>query len=266
MENKDRKIYDALANFRMYKFVLWILFSFFLGVFVFYVLDRCDVLPPHANRCVVPDEILTRKDAYELFDKQFTHLLTTLGILLSVFGIALPIISYFFQRVSLRDEREAIQHEIEIGLANIKERENNLEKELKKVNETEIKISEIKKEFEIVKKDVSGTFALSFEALASAHASNINIYANDPNNKRIAIINYIAMTVNAITRHCEAGNIEMARNLIMRLYDKQSDLGDVGKLDELTIKEVESLKTVLGAIYYDKFKTVYNKYFVQQLP
>jgi hypothetical protein len=54
--------------------------------------------------------------------------------------------------------------------------------------------------------------------------------------------------------------------MIMRLYNKQSDLGDVGKLDELTIKEVESLKTVLGAIYYDKFKTVYNKYFVQQLP
>ena len=137
MDNENRKRYEALANFRLYKFVLWILFSFCIGIFLFYVLDRCDVFPPHANRMIVPDEILTRTDAYELFDKQFSHLLTTFGIILSVFGIALPVISYFFQRVSLRDEREAIQHEIEVGMSNIKERENKFENEFDKIKQAQ---------------------------------------------------------------------------------------------------------------------------------
>ena len=137
MDNSNRKRYEALANFRLYKFVLWILFSFCIGIFLFYVLDRCDVFPPHANRMIVPDEILSRTDAYELFDKQFSHLLTTFGIILSVFGIALPVISYFFQRVSLRDEREAIQHEIEVGMSNIKERENKFENELDKIKQAQ---------------------------------------------------------------------------------------------------------------------------------
>lgn len=139
MDNSNRKRYEALANFRLYKFVLWILFSFCIGIFLFYVLDRCDVFPPHANRTIVPDEILTRTDAYELFDKQFSHLLTTFGIILSVFGIALPVISYFFQRVSLRDEREAIQHEIDISLKNIKEKENELEQKILQAENERIK-------------------------------------------------------------------------------------------------------------------------------
>jgi hypothetical protein len=237
-----------------------------LGVFAFYVLDTCDVFPPNANRAVVPDEILTRKDAYELFDKQFTHLLTTFGIMLSVFGIALPIISYFFQRVSLRDEREAIQHEIEVSMNNIKERENKFERELEKISNAESKINELKTEFETGTKNISGTFALSFEALANAHSANISIYEHDPINKKIAIINYITMMVHAITRHCEAGNIDLARELIMRLYTKNNEFCDIEKIDILTLKEIESLKNSLGTMYYDIFKTVYNKHFVQQLP
>lgn len=50
--------------------------------------------------------------AYDLFDKQFSHLLTVMSIFLGVFGLIVPFLAYFFQRESLRDERKRILDEV----------------------------------------------------------------------------------------------------------------------------------------------------------
>lgn len=48
------------------------------------------------------------KATYDLFDKQFTQLLTILGFLGTLFGVVVPLVAYFLQRQSLKDEREII--------------------------------------------------------------------------------------------------------------------------------------------------------------
>lgn len=178
-----------------------------------------------------------RQEAQNEYDKNFSLLLT----ILTIFGIAWPVI---------------------IALLQFKFNE----KEMEKINKAEEKVNELQLDFEFNKKETAGAFALNFESLANAYRSNMNTYANDPANKKIAIINYIGMTICAIARHCEADNIELARQLIMRLYEEQDILGDVDKNDILSIKNVESFKVNLGDMYYEIFKTVYNKYSIQQLP
>ena len=185
-----------------------------------------------------------RQEAQDEYDKNFSILLT----ILAIFGIAWPVIIGWLQTKS--SEKEL----------------NKMDQTIKQAAETELKIKELKKEFEIGTKNISGSFAISFEALASAHMSNVNIYANDPNNRKIAIINYITMMIYAITRHCEAGNTELAHELTMRLYKNQDSYGDMEKIDISAIKNIDSFKETLGQMHYDIFKTVYNRYFKQQLP
>ena len=74
------------------------------------------------------------------------------------------------------------------------------------------------------------------------------------------------MMIYAITRHCEVGNTELAHELTMHLYKNQDSYGDMEKIDISAIKNIDSFKETLGQMHYDIFKTVYNRYFKQQLP
>ena len=47
----------------------------------------------------------TETAAYDLFDKQFSHLLTVLSLLFVTFGLVIPFVTFFFQRATLKDER-----------------------------------------------------------------------------------------------------------------------------------------------------------------
>jgi hypothetical protein len=50
--------------------------------------------------------------AYDLFDKQFTRLLTVISILFGAFGLIVPFLSFLFQRESLKEERTRIMNEV----------------------------------------------------------------------------------------------------------------------------------------------------------
>ena len=182
-----------------------------------------------------------RQEAQNEYDKNFTTLLT----ILTIFGIAWPVI---------------------IALLQFKFNEKSIEQ----ISKSETKINFLQRKFEDSQKETAGALALNFEALANAYRSDINTYTdkNDLANREIAVSNCISMTVHAITRHCEAGddNVESARRLVMRLYEEQNIFNDIEKIDTSTLKNIESFRKTLGEMHYDKFKTVYNRYYVQQLP
>ena len=181
-----------------------------------------------------------RREAQNEYDKNFATLLT----ILTIFGIAWPVI---------------------IGLLQFKFNEKSIDQ----INESEAKINSLQKKLEDSQKETAGALAFNFEALANAYRSNINTYENDPANRKIAVINYIVMTIYAITRHCETGdddNVELARQLVMRLYDEQNIFGDIEKIDISKMKNIKSFRETLGELHYNVFKTVYNRYFVPQLP
>ena len=204
---------------------------------------------PSERRVVITEEAFketmqqvaytARREAQNEYDKNFTTLLT----ILAIFGIAWPVLM------------QILQFKFN-------------EKSIDQINKSEAEINSLQKKFEDSQKETAGAMAFNFEALANAYRSDINTYGNDPANRKVAVINCIIMTVNAITRHCEAGddNVELARKLTMRLYEEQNIFGDIEKIDISAIKNIDSFKETLGQMHYDIFKTVYNRYFKQQLP
>ena len=71
-----------------------------------------------------PEEL---KNMAELFNTQFSNLLTVLGILLTIFGVAIPIVNAIYQKQTLKDERESLRREIDVSLANLEAQEKKLE-------------------------------------------------------------------------------------------------------------------------------------------
>lgn len=64
------------------------------------------------DRKVVIVEKSVETAAYELFDKQFSQLLTVFSILVAVFGLAIPFAAYLIQRQTLHDERTRMMADV----------------------------------------------------------------------------------------------------------------------------------------------------------
>ncbi len=148
LREKNTRLYDFLANMRMYKFFYMMSIFVLLGFALFWCIDYFGFLPMTKFKIVyiyvdsLPTDAQTLND---IFDHHYTHMLATMGILLSLFGLGLPTVSYFYQRVSLRDEREAILKEIDLSL-------NSLKKRIKK---TEI---DQNTEFDTIKENICSSF------------------------------------------------------------------------------------------------------------
>lgn len=148
LRKKNTRLYDFLANMRMYKFFYMMAIFVLLGFALFWCIDYLGLLPTSKPKIVyvyadsLPADAQTLND---IFDHHYTHMLTTMGILLGLFGLGLPTVSYFYQRVSLRDEREAILKEIDLSL-------NSLKKRIKK---TEI---DQNTEFDTIKENICSSF------------------------------------------------------------------------------------------------------------
>ena len=67
------------------------------------------------------------KDLSELFNAQFSNLLTVLCILITIFGFILPLINLYYQRQTLKEERESIKREVDRNLEIIKEQVKNFD-------------------------------------------------------------------------------------------------------------------------------------------
>ena len=123
-----------------------------------------------------PEEL---KNMADLFNSQFSNLLTVLGILLTIFGVLTPIVNAIYQKQTLKDERESLRREIDVSLANLKEKEKNLEDKLELATE---KIKRIDQKV----KEINLTIAMSHEASIVLFGRNYHSAKNDIE-KQIAV-------------------------------------------------------------------------------
>ena len=95
--------------------------------------------------CAASQETLS----YQLFDNQFSHILTTITILIAMFGLAIPLATCFFQQKNLEYERQKIKDEID-ELKNIKENFPEMQKDFSDFKDA---FPKMQKNFEILKTD-----------------------------------------------------------------------------------------------------------------
>ena len=97
------------SNMILYKFLFWCALFILVGLMAFVAVEYFKF---GYERQVVLVEKSTETAAYDLFDKQFTHLLTVFSILVAVFGLAIPFAAYLIQRQTLRDERSRLMDDV----------------------------------------------------------------------------------------------------------------------------------------------------------
>ena len=105
-----------------------------------------------------PEEL---KNMADLFNSQFSNLLTVLRILLNIFGVAIPILNAIYQKQTLKDERESLRREIDFSLANLDVEEKKLIESAKEEREKQIENvrSDLAKSIQNAEKHFKSTFA-----------------------------------------------------------------------------------------------------------
>lgn len=93
----------------LYKFLFWCALLILVGLMAFVAVEYIKF---GYDRKVVLVEKSVESAAYELFDKQFSQLLTVFSILVAVFGLAIPFAAYLIQRQTLHDERERMIRDV----------------------------------------------------------------------------------------------------------------------------------------------------------
>lgn len=98
------------------------------------------------------------KDSYDFFNRQLTIILMSGGLLITVFGLAIPFASYLLQRQSINDQRDIIKSELKRELETSMNLASNQINALvdSKLNKTEL----INKATELI---VSGELLLSMK-------------------------------------------------------------------------------------------------------
>lgn len=85
------------------------------------------------------------KDLSELFNAQFSNLLTVMGFLITIFGFILPMINLYYQRQTLKEERESIKREVDRSLDVIKEQVKEFDLNLQQAKEErKVEISSVR--------------------------------------------------------------------------------------------------------------------------
>ena len=105
---------------------------------------------------LLPQEVVfsittNEKLSYQLFDNQFSHMLTTITILIAMFGLALPLATYFFQQRNFREDKEEInkiKDKIEREFDKFKE----IRSDFPKIQED---MPKIKHDFEAIQQEIS---------------------------------------------------------------------------------------------------------------
>lgn len=109
--SNDNHRYEVSSSSKviLYKFLFWCALLMLVGLMAFVAVEYFKF---GYDRKVVFVEKSVETAAYELFDKQFSQLLTVFSILVAVFGLAIPFAAYLIQRQTLHDERERMMADV----------------------------------------------------------------------------------------------------------------------------------------------------------
>ena len=146
--SKDNHRYEVSSSSKaiLYKFLFWCALLMLVGLMAFVAVEYFKF---GYDRKVILVEKNVETAAYELFDKQFSQLLTVFSILVAVFGLAIPFAAYLIQRQTLHDERARM-------IADVAKHEDDL---LKMIGALKLSIEQSdnvqREEFESRQKEIS---------------------------------------------------------------------------------------------------------------
>lgn len=109
--SNDNHRYEVSSSSKviLYKFLFWCALLMLVGLMAFVAVEYFKF---GYDRKVILIEKSVETAAYELFDKQFSQLLTVFSILVAVFGLAIPFAAYLIQRQTLHDERARMMADV----------------------------------------------------------------------------------------------------------------------------------------------------------
>lgn len=108
-KDKHRDEVSSSSKAILYKFLFWCALLMLVGLMAFVAVEYFKF---GYDRKVILVEKSVETAAYELFDKQFSQLLTVFSILVAVFGLAIPFAAYLIQRQTLHDERARMMADV----------------------------------------------------------------------------------------------------------------------------------------------------------
>ena len=153
----------------LYKFVFWSALLMLVGLMAFVAVEYFKF---GYDRKVVLVEKSVETAAYELFDKQFSQLLTVFSILVAVFGLAIPFAAYLIQRQTLHDERARM-------MADVAKHEEDLLKMIVSVKSSIEQSDHIQREdFESRQKEISAR-QKEIEAEIQKYIDNKGLYERE---------------------------------------------------------------------------------------
>lgn len=199
------------------------------------------------------------KAAYELFDSQLSNLLTFLGVFGTIFGLIVPFILYFFQKQSLKEERDVLKTYVD--------RIVSAEKRLKEISELQ------KDHFLSETTSFHAVVALAFSMLdpkgdpnKSAHLLQIILIAFDNTvncatkaKDSITLYEVMSGTVGELGKFLLPGPNIILEAAIMEM---KKDKGKIIKFDPHHFVSGEEILEVLGYHNEDLFviyKKIYEK-------
>lgn len=148
---------DELKKAKAHRILMWTAFFIISGfIIISFIVWNYMLRQPITVRQMPESQL---KDLSELFNAQFTNLLTVMGGLITIFGFILPLINLYYQRQTLKEERESIKREVDRSLEIIKEQVKKFDFNLQQAKEErKVEINKVRSELAKAIEDAKKAF------------------------------------------------------------------------------------------------------------
>jgi len=124
---------EELKKTKAHRILMWSAFFIVIGfIIICFIVWNYMLRQPIMLRQMPESQL---KDLSVLFNAQFSNLLTVMGGLITIFGFILPLINLYYQRQTLKEERESIKREVDRSLDVIKEQVQKFDLNLQQAKE-----------------------------------------------------------------------------------------------------------------------------------
>ena len=124
---------EELKKTKAHRILMWSAFFIVIGfIIICFIVWNYMLRQPIMLRQMPESQL---KDLSVLFTAQFSNLLTVMGGLITIFGFILPLINLYYQRQTLKEERESIKREVDRSLDVIKEQVQKFDLNLRQAKE-----------------------------------------------------------------------------------------------------------------------------------
>lgn len=218
------------------------------------------------------------KDLSELFNAQFSNLLTVMGGLITIIGFILPLINLYYQRQTLKEERESLKREVDRNLEIINNQVKNFDLTLQQAKEerrAEINnlrdelaqaIDAARKNFQSRQDDINkklNDYDIKLKQQERTQTFDKGYFmhqlAMSAQNINVAAI-YYSNALPYFSKICDSKDIQERVDILLNGLTKV-----VNELTDLKLKDEDYIKNILENIEEAKQNLINNYYFASKI-